>query len=114
MMKKARLVLLRMSAVIPRCSRRSKIGSGGWAQSSRRSPTTTQLAGCCCPHSRDLDLAQGAGSFVPRLYLSKAVAIQVALMFESKTLRHLNFKLIYCVLSAFVLGVLPCAIRPSC
>ena len=42
MMKKARLVLLRISAV-PRCSRRSKIGSGGWAQSSHRSPATTQL-----------------------------------------------------------------------
>jgi hypothetical protein len=39
--------------------------------------------------------------------LSKAVAIQVVLIFESKALRHLNFKLIYHVLSAFVLGVLP-------
>ena len=42
-----------------------------------------------------LDLAQGSGTYIPSIFLSKAVAVQVVLMFESTAMRHLPFKLIY-------------------
>lgn len=57
-----------------------------------------------------LELAVSTTTMPPKIEMSKAVAVQVYLLFQVACFRHLPSKCVYRVLAAVALGVLPTSI----